>query len=74
MKYKRLFWTVIRAIVFMIISAMVAEVVMAYFLHRQGVKVSDKVHDIVMLAAIWGAFFLSMRRVIHELKILQIKQ
>lgn len=70
MKYKTLLWTVIRGMALMIVAAVVAQTTMS-FIRARGIVVSDKVHDIVMLVAIFGAFFLSMGPVIRELELLK---
>lgn len=58
----------------MVISTVVTQAIMEYLIQERSFKISDKLHQIILLIAIFGALFLSMGAVIRELKILQSKK
>lgn len=71
MKYRRLIWRVLRAALLTIASAAITKAFLNFLVQDQGLLISGKLHDLIMLIAIFGTLFVSMKGVIEELDMLK---
>lgn len=66
--YIKLMGAIFSVLLITSISAIVVWGGMAYLTAYAGITISEKLHNIIMLIAILGAYSISMRRVLNVLK------
>lgn len=71
MKYRKLVLAVSRGVVLLLVSAVITETTMSYLVQEYGVQISATLHNVIILVAIWGPFYLTLPRVVAELEALK---